>query len=818
MSESHDTGQQRIRLLFDQVIDCQTPSEQDALLEIWSTTADARFLPELRRLLAADRELGSPPSAGDGPKPAPDLLPAFGPYQATGVLGRGGMGAVYLACRQDGQFDRKVAVKVVLTPIVDAVGRAQFLRERQILAGLQHPGIAAMIDGGVLPDGTPYLVMEFVDGKHLDAYCNERKLTVRQRIDLLREICDAVSFAHRNLVVHRDLKPSNILVAASGKPKLLDFGTARIVSDDQTLGPAMLTPRYASPEQLRKEAVSTAADTYALGVILAELLTGRWPFGDPKSSVDALRRAVEAVEPSPLDRDPSAEHAGLCSTPVARYRAELTGDLNAIVARCLDPEASRRYRSVDEFSEDLRRYLNREPVLAQPQSAGYRLRKLVSRHRAATAAIAAALLAITATTALALIAERRARVAANRADVSRTVLRDVFQAVGRSKDQRIRAEDLLSSGRELSRLSSLDPAVKSDLLVTFSAISSSIGDEVASAKLAREALDLSRSSDDKAGQGIAASRLASALLNLGQFAEAESIARQALLLTSGHGNDPAKLRIHLEALHSLTYCFAWGPMQAPSDVDTILKDLEKTPAEGNVAIAFLSGIWANVATIRAKQGNPEAEARALDHALRHFRAAPSGDLSLILERMRARSLAQGDFAASESFGRERLALVESSSGRDKLPVTHPALLLAQTLARSGKLDEAEELWKRSDRILSTVDANDAAVVDWLAHTTGAMLAAYRGSGRQSEELARKALKSSARFGNDRDPRVAQNRLQLGYALRLQSRFAESLVELERAQRDLDAAGLLYRSRANESREQANRARARDASVFPSHLK
>ncbi|MCC6536046.1 MAG: serine/threonine protein kinase [Bryobacterales bacterium] len=431
---SGESAQSRIRELFDQAIDCPTESEQDALLASWSATGDGPHVSGLRRLLEADRELartGGSAGARRLPEPPPQL-PVFGPYRAVRVLGRGGMGTVYLAERADGQFEHQVAVKAVATPILDTAGRAQFLQERQILAGLHHPGIATLIDGGVLPDGTPYLVMELVEGLHLDVYCNRQQLSVRRRIALVREVCEAVSLAHRQLIVHRDLKPSNILVTAEGNPKLVDFGTARFLTDAQTAGPAMLTPRYASPEQLRREPVSTAADTFALGVIVAELLTGRWPFGNPDSPVDSLRRVSEGVEAAPLDKQVSPEHAALCGTPLAALRAELSGDLNAVVARCLETDPARRYRSVDELSEDLRRYLAREPVLARPQTRRYRMLKFLGRHRLeATVAMAALVLL----TALGLVSAqqyaRRQRRSGQLRDLNRVLLNEVYQEVGR---------------------------------------------------------------------------------------------------------------------------------------------------------------------------------------------------------------------------------------------------------------------------------------------------------------------------------------------------------------------------------------------------
>jgi tetratricopeptide (TPR) repeat protein/predicted Ser/Thr protein kinase len=291
----------------------------------------------------------------------------FGAYRTIRLLGTGGMGAVYLAERSDGQFQHQVAVKVIGQHIAGPGFEKRFREERQILAGLVHPNIARLLDGNVSEHGEPYLVLEYVDGEPLDAYCDKRGLDQNARIRLFVEVCGAVEFAHRNLVVHRDLKPSNILVTADGEPKLLDFGAARLLSAESSGATIpMLTLRYASPEQLQNKPVNTVSDVYSLGVVLYELLAGRPPFEGGDSWELALRRAVEDVPIEPT--------------------TSLQGDLWTIIRKALSRESERRYSSVREFAEDLERYLAGRPILARPSTLGYRASKFVRRNRFGVAA------------------------------------------------------------------------------------------------------------------------------------------------------------------------------------------------------------------------------------------------------------------------------------------------------------------------------------------------------------------------------------------------------------------------------------------------
>jgi serine/threonine protein kinase len=330
--------------------------------------------PELRRevesLLASETEADAFLSRGPALDPARaqallehgERTRPIGPYRILGVIARGGMGTVYRAVRDDDAFQKTVALKLVRGGAASEFVERRFRQERQILARLQHPNIAAIFDGGATDDGQPYLVMEHVEGRPITAYCDEHGLGTRQRLALFGPVCAAVQYAHQNLVVHRDLKPDNILVTAEGVPKLLDFGIAKLLAAgvDPDIAPTatmlpMMTPEYASPEQVRGQPITTASDVYSLGVVLYEMLTGRRPYVVRTESMEEIVRAVCGTEPqSPSTARRAASQPGTRSAVAV---SDLRGDLDTIVLKALRKEPSRRYPSVQDLSEDIRRHL-----------------------------------------------------------------------------------------------------------------------------------------------------------------------------------------------------------------------------------------------------------------------------------------------------------------------------------------------------------------------------------------------------------------------------------------------------------------------------
>ncbi|HUA62331.1 MAG TPA: serine/threonine-protein kinase [Verrucomicrobiae bacterium] len=384
---------------------------------------------EVLAMIAADQEAGSSTGQGTAEEAPPEPLPLFGVFQSERILGRGGSGVVYLARRTDGAFEQAAAIKALLPEAASGVMREGFLRERNILAALHHPAIAQVLDGGIRADGTPYLVMEYVEGRRVDVYCSEQHLSLARRISLFLAVCDAVSFAHRHLVVHLDLKPSNILVTGDGHPKLLDFGTAKILdAADASVTQGLATPRYASPEQLRGERASMASDIYSLGIVLAELVTGHWPFGDAGSRMQALRRAVEDVVPLPLASLADGAQAESCGLTLPQLRRALSGDLRAVLLKALDPDPERRYRTVDEFAGDLRNLTMGLPVLARPQTRRYRVSRFLNRNRMALAIAALVLLTVGGLGGYAWIQQRRSAEQGRMAQQVNTYLLRLIQA------------------------------------------------------------------------------------------------------------------------------------------------------------------------------------------------------------------------------------------------------------------------------------------------------------------------------------------------------------------------------------------------------
>jgi tetratricopeptide (TPR) repeat protein/tRNA A-37 threonylcarbamoyl transferase component Bud32 len=362
--------------------DVEIASEVDSLIKADAQAGTFIEAPALARagMAAVFNQLQEPPTwAGR----------RVGPYVLVRELGHGGMGAVYLAVRADDEYRKQVAIKVIQSSFDQAFIQQRFRHERQILAGLDHPNIARLIDGGSTADGAPYFVMEYVDGLPLDQYCDVNQLSIEARLVLFLQVCAAVHYAHQHLVVHRDLKAGNVLVAADGQPKLLDFGIAKLLDaetdasiDRTATALRVMTLESASPEQVRGGAVTTATDVYALGVMLHRLLTGRGPYDLATTTPHDLAREICETDP----RRPSDVAA---TTEIAR---RLRGDLDTIVLKALQKNPARRYGAVDEFAQDVTRHLGHRPVLARADAIGYRATKFVRRHAGGVAA--AALIAV----------------------------------------------------------------------------------------------------------------------------------------------------------------------------------------------------------------------------------------------------------------------------------------------------------------------------------------------------------------------------------------------------------------------------------------
>jgi eukaryotic-like serine/threonine-protein kinase len=531
----------RARDVLDAVLDLP-PAERKSAADR-ACGDDEALRREVEGLLAADaaagRFLEAPAldravgllGGAEAPRSAdePTDLPAVPGYRLLRRIGEGGMGEVFLAERTDGHFDRRVALKLLRRagPAPDLHRR--FLRERQILARLEHPGIARLLDGGATADGTPFFALEYVEGVPITEYCESQELPVEARLRLFAAACAGVQYAHGRLVVHRDLKPSNILVDTEGHPRLLDFGIAKLLDEESSDETALtrthvrpMTPEYASPEQVRGEPITTATDVHALGVLLFQLLTGRRPWtGDGR---DAILHAV-------LTADAPAPSAAAKGDPALSRR--LRGDLDAVVLKALRKEPERRYASAEALARDVERHLSGHAVSARADTRFYRVGRVLRRHRAAFAAAAFALLALVAGLGLALAQARRAALEAQRAEAVQSFLLSLFAASDpdESKGRDLTARDLLRRGeRRIEAELAGQPEAQARLWSEIAAVYLKLGDPARAEPLARRAAEaVARLHGRRSAEATAArSLLANALLDAGRIEAAEAEYRAAL--------------------------------------------------------------------------------------------------------------------------------------------------------------------------------------------------------------------------------------------------------------------------------------------------
>jgi len=480
----------QVRDLFHEALERPRDTWEAFLAQI----ADPALAAEVRSLLAAHEQssdfLAAPVSSAFARTPAPG--DRIGRYRIDEEIGRGGMGVVYRATREDEGFVQQVAIKLIDAAVVSQEILKRFRAERQILALLDHANIARLIDGGTTTDGSPYLVMEYVSGRPLLAYCDERRLGVEQRLAVFLVICDAVQFAHQHLVVHRDLKSDNILVTEEGSPRLLDFGIAKLLSPDEGVAVGtltlpmnrMLTPDYASPEQIRGEPATVAADIYSLGVILYELLAGSRPLHFSTRSPEEILRVATQEEPAlpstVAARSPEA--ADRRGDTTRQLRRRLAGDLDFVILKSLEKDPKRRYGSVDQLAQDIRRHLAGLPVLARGRSTTYLLSRFVRRHRAAVVTVSlvvASLVAgLVATTWQAQVASRE-RDRANRRfeevrSLAHAVVFDLHDAIanlpGSTKAREMLVEHALRYLDSLSREAKSDHSLQHELAIAYSKI------------------------------------------------------------------------------------------------------------------------------------------------------------------------------------------------------------------------------------------------------------------------------------------------------------------------------------------------------------
>lgn len=632
----------------------------------------------------------------------------IGPYRVVRELGRGGMGVVYLAERIDPELRQLVALKVI-SPRPDAEELADRIRrERQILARLRHPNIAQLYDGGVTPEGLPYIVMEYVEGERIDRWCDERRLSIPDRLHLFLAVCDAVRHAQRSLVVHRDLKPANILVTADGVVKLLDFGIAKVIEGDDAApldatrtALVAFTPHYAAPEQIRRGEVSTATDVYSLGVVLHELLSGARPYPGTTDPFEAARMVLE-LDPLPPSQavgtggGDAAERAAARGTTPDRLRRQLRGELDAIVSKALRKDPEERYPSAAALMEDISRFLRHEPIVARPDSAGYRLRKFVRRRRGPVTA-AALVLALTAgfvTIHTDRIARERdrAELAARKAQEARDFLVGLFNMnlPHRHLGEEPTASDMLAYGAARADSLADRPELRALLLATIGDIYRVLGRyDRAESMIGAALVEYRTLGTDTLGLANALWSKGLVHSNRGEYAAALEPTREALALKRRHlgpGHpDLMELLGNLATIESRT-----GDLEEALRMQLDLLALRRRrlgPNHPGVAVSLN-----NIAAIHRRAGRPDDAERYFLLALEHRRRnlpEDHPDYALSLTNLGAIMRERGELAGAEPLLREAFDI-----RRRVLPPDHPSLAishfhLARLFEAQDRFDSAE---------------------------------------------------------------------------------------------------------------------------------
>jgi serine/threonine protein kinase/tetratricopeptide (TPR) repeat protein len=764
-----------------------------------------RDRPGLRRrleaLLACDtsaaefleRPALGPAGAADEPAPAEPDSPhpderVIGPWRLVRPIATGGMGSVWLARRSDGSFEQAAAVKLLRDAGGSPHMRQRFDVEKQALAQFDHPNIARLLDGGTAADGTPYLVMELITGIPIDAYCDRHRLSMSERLDLFGTVCRAVHAAHRNLVVHRDLKPDNILVTSDGVPKLVDFGIAKLLEPDGqgAVAPTLtqlMTPDFASPEQVRGEPVTTATDIYSLGVVLYVLLTGERPYhvrGLPPGKVERVvceldpPRPSTAVVGSGIGAGPGAaeDRQGPTAGDVRRVAADrrltaealrrrLRGDLDNIVMMALRKEAERRYSSAAELADDIQRYRSGRPVSARQDTVWYRTRKFVLRNKVPTAI--AAVLAVSLVAGAAGIAWEAA-LAARQRDAARA-------ASAEESRQRRRAEAAEQAARaeaERARLEAQSAQRVSEFLVDVFKVADPnevTGDTIT----ARQVLDQAsqRLKDEPGLEPAVRATLSDAMgrvyLNLGMYEPAERQLDEALeLRRTAFGDDDELTRSTLSNLGELHY--ATGEYDdAQALFEGLVASYESSSDRETPQFAEAVN---NLAATRRALGDNE-EAGALYERSLQIRRRLLGDddpaVAESLNNLAAVHMAKGELQRAEAYLREALAVRRTALGAEHPLVAQTTSNLAVVMQRKGDLAAAEPLYRDALEGFRAALGPDHPSVATTASALGSLLQAT-GRSEEGEAYLREALSiQRRRLGSDH-PRVATTLTNLARVL------------------------------------------------------
>ncbi|HWN42072.1 MAG TPA: serine/threonine-protein kinase [Thermoanaerobaculia bacterium] len=682
----HPERFQQVERLFGAVVE-RPEVEREAIL----AGEDAELIADVERLLAADAQAGRflEDAVASGAAALQDETQdesglRLGPYRLVRELGRGGMGVVYLAERDDEEFQQRVAIKLLHRGLETGEIVARFQTERQILAHLDHPSIARLLDGGTSADGRPYFVMELIEGKPIDIHAEG--LSLRGRLELMIEVLAAVREAHRNLVVHRDLKPSNVLVTTDGRPKLLDFGVAKVLASEvrpdlTSHGLALpMTLAWASPEQVLGLPVTTATDVYALGVLLYRLLTGRHPYPVEGRSVREIERLI-------------LEHRPERPSAVALVPRQLRGDLDTIVLGALAKEPAERYGSVERLAEDLGLVLQGRPITFRPTPLRTRILKFVRRHRWGTAAaVLIAALVLSLAGSLAVGSARAARERDHATQVA-SLLADLFEIAdpGERRGSSITARELLDQGTErvLHRLDG-QPETQGTMLATLGRLYVQLGLYDRAAEVLRESVAVERRRGENHEDLVLTLRgLGRALALGGRFTEAEPVFREVLdrtrrLYPVDHREIAISLNNHALVQHDLGRYAAAEPLYREAVGIERRSRAGATVARSN---------WALLLIDLGRYGEAAAVAREI-LAIREKESDPA-EVASILEFLAMAHQGAGQLGEAEAVARRSLALRERHLGPDDRDIARSRNVLGAVLRDRGALDDAEALLRRA---------------------------------------------------------------------------------------------------------------------------
>lgn len=691
-----------VKTLFAAVCD-EPPEQQEHLL---ASAATPEIASEVRRLLAHVKpsgvlDFGALASVTHEAAIVAESLVGrtVGPYKVVREIGRGGMGTVYLAARVDGEFEQQVAIKTLRLGVSSAAISARFRQERQILAALQHPHIAGLLDGGVTADGVPYLVLEYIDGIPIDTYCDQHQLSVARRIDLFRDVLDAVGYAHRQLVVHRDIKPNNILVTRDGVVKLVDFGIAKLLgaTDGQATieGWQAFTTGYAAPEQIFGSQISTATDIYSLGVLLYELLAGQPPHDVGGRSAGEVMEMLRVSDPDPPSVAATLAAAVRRDLPdSARLEQTLRGELDAIVLMAMRKEPTRRYQSAAAFSDDLHAYLRGMPVGARGDTVSYRIGKLMRRRWQVVLGAAVGLLAMIAGTAVAVWQADAARDEARRAALVSSFLQSIIGAgdmSGESYGARLGPEASVSELLD-SAAARVPTAFREDPRGGY-LVHLAFGRALRTQERYENAaiqMDSAIALAERA-YGPQSPQVAEALRELGkvesargEYARAQDVLEQARRIYAYNGAERTEEGTQMLTQLAITKAMLGSYAPAESLLNQVMEIAlarDKGPSVTRAtALSHLSGIYMT-------SGNRQDKADSAAHAaVAMFDSIPNGD---IIEKAEAlwyeavRELSHRNIARAESLSLVALAIQKRAAGpMSETYASHLANLAGMARARS----------------------------------------------------------------------------------------------------------------------------------------